>query len=338
MDFLTDNVLAHYVTMRIGGPAKGIAVAYNEQDVVNVASYARKNNLKLITIGSGSNIIFTDKGFEGIVLVNKISELIVDEENGMVAAGSGVLTDNVVAKTVEAGLAGMEALSGIPGTIGAAPVNNIGAYGQEIKDTLVQVSAFDTVLDKFIDIPKEDCGFGYRDSIFKSIDHGRYIITKILFLLKPATVDYTAPDYPSLTAELTRRKLTKLTPSDIRKVILDLRKNRLPNTDKLPNTGSFFKNPMVSKTAFEKLYQLYPEMPHYPQPNGREKLAAAWLIEKAGLKDYRQDGFWIYDQQPLVIVNEKSTKYSDLQKMIDTVTTTVKEKFNVRLEPEPEII
>jgi UDP-N-acetylmuramate dehydrogenase len=338
MHTLTDNVLAHYVTMKIGGQAKNIAVANNEQDVLEIANYARENNLKLITIGSGSNTIFTDFGFDGIVLLNKISELIIDKNAGVIAAGAGILLDDIIAKSLETGLIGLEGMSGIPGTIGAAPVNNSGAYGQEIKDAVLQIGAYDTLLQKFVDIPKEQCSFAYRDSIFKSKYHGRYIITKVLLQLKPMDAVYKTPNYPSLITELEKRNISSPTPIDIRNVVLELRSLKLPDPQKLPNSGSFFKNPIVNSTTYEKLILQYPNMPHYPQANGREKLAAAWLIEMSGLKNFRKNGFWVYDKQPLVLINEKSFKFGDLYEVMEIIVETVKNKFNVRLEPEPEII
>jgi UDP-N-acetylmuramate dehydrogenase len=338
MHFLTDNLLAHYVTMRIGGPAKAIAIANSEQDVVEAVKYAEDNKLRLISIGKGSNIVFTDSGFNGLVLINKISELIIDKEAGFIAAGSGVLMDDIVRSSVEYGLVGIEALSGIPGTVGAAPVNNIGAYGQEIKDTLVAINAYDTFSRQFIDITNEDCKFEYRDSLFKSKAHGRYIIVKVMLKLRKADSDYKAPNYPSLLAALKQRNITHPAAKDIRKTILDLRAERLPDPAKIANTGSFFKNPSVSKIKLKSLLSEYPDMPHFPQANGNEKLAAGWLIDKAGLRNYRQDGFWVYDKQALVLVNEKSARFDDLAKMSDYVIEKVKAEFGVILQIEPEII
>jgi UDP-N-acetylmuramate dehydrogenase len=338
MKFLDDNQLAHYVTMHIGGPANKLAVAESEQDIEEAANYAINNNLKIITIGWGSNIIFSDAGFSGIVLINKIPGLDINKQTGTVTAGAGTATDDIVEQTVAHNLVGMEALSGIPGTIGAAPVNNIGAFGQEIKDTLLKIRAYDIKTKNFVEIPKSECRFGYRDSVFKSTEHGRYIITKVELRLKKFDDTYRTPAYPSLQAELTKLSQAKPTLQDVRQTILTLRASKLPDWAKFANTGSFYKNPMADKSKVNELLAKYPEMPHYSQANGGEKLSAAWLIETAGLKDYHQNGFWVYDKQPLVLVNEKSTSFDDLKAISDHIISTIQDKFGVKLETEPEII
>lgn len=338
MDILPDNMLAHYVTMRIGGSAKEIIVAHSEQDIVDITNYANNKKLPLITIGGGSNIIFSDHGYDGVVLINKLPGTTIDTSTGLVAAGAGTAWDVLVQQSVESGLAGIESLSGIPGTAGAAPVNNIGAYGQEIKETLVQVNAYDTFSKRFIDIDNGDCGFSYRDSMFKSRAHGRYIITKILLQLRRPAKDYRPPVYVSLQNEFDRQGLKNPTIEQTRQTVLNIRKDKLPDPTVLANTGSFFKNPIILTSKLARLLAVYPQMPHYPQPDGREKLAAGWLIDQAGLRNHRQNGFWIYDKQALVIVNESSTKFTDLRQMSDFVVKTVYEKFDVWLEIEPELI
>jgi UDP-N-acetylmuramate dehydrogenase len=337
MEFLSDNQLAHYVTMRLGGPAKKIAIAKNEQNVVDIAKYAKSQKLPLITIGWGSNIIFDDHGYAGVVLINQIDGIEISKD-GEVIAGAGELTDKVVEQTIAAGLVGLEALSGIPGTIGAAPINNVGAYGQEIKDTLTKIRAYDITQEQFVDITKTDCRFGYRDSIFKSQAKNRYVITKVWLKLKKISSDYQAPAYPSLQTELAKRQLTQPTLKDIRQTILGLRNSKLPNPKDLASAGSFYKNPVVEQSKVKALLAKYPDMPHYPQPNGNEKLSAAWLIEAAGLKNYRQNGFWVYDKQPLVLVNESSNSFKDLSSISDYIVGKIKDNFDVTLQTEPEII
>ncbi len=338
MEFLTDNQLANYVTMRVGGPAKKLAVASSEEEVEALAKYASDNNLPVITLGWGSNIIFSDSGFDGLVIINKIDGIDLDEQTSIVTAGSGVTTDDVIKLTAEKNLIGIEALSKIPGVIGAAPVNNIGAYGQEISDTLVSVRAYDTATKQFVEISKNDCQFGYRESIFKAKEHGRYIITKVKLQLKPCDDDYQPPNYPALQAWFNEKDITKPTPKDVREGISELRQSKLPDSKELPNSGSFYKNPFVDKTRADELLAKYPDMPHFAQPDGTEKLSAAWLIDSAGLKDYRQNGFWVYDKQPLVLVNEKSTSFNDLKAISDHIISTVQDKFGVKLEIEPEVI
>jgi len=338
MEFLTKKNLADYVTMKIGGPAKEIVAAKTEQDVVEAAIYAKNKGLNVITLGCGSNSIFKDAGFDGLVIINQIPGLEIDNATGVTKASAGVIWDEVVQKAIDANLCGTEALSRIPGTVGAAPVNNIGAYGQEIKDTLVSVRAFDTTTEQFVEIPNDQCDFSYRHSRFKEKDHGRFIITKVTLQLKPTPVNYQVPNYPALLAEIKDRGLDNPTPKDVRQVIIALREERLPNPAKFANSGSFFKNPIVDPQKARELLDSYPNMPHYVQKNGDEKLAASWLIDQASLKNYRQNGIWIYDKQALVLVNESANSFKDLWLMAEHVISAVHSKFDVLLEPEPEII
>lgn len=337
MDILTDKNLANYVTMRIGGPANTVIAVHSEQDITEAAAYAKDQGLPIITLGSGTNIIFKDSGFNGVILINKIMGLTISE-SGKVIAGSGEQWDEVVKKSTAMNFCGIESLSSIPGTVGGAPVNNIGAYGQEIKDTLVNVRAFDTTTSQFIEIARDQCYFSYRDSRFKTKEHGRFIISQVTLQLKRTAQDYRTPNYQALLAELERLHISKPTPSDVRQAVMTIRKINLPDSVKLANTGSFFKNPYVAGGIANHLLQSFPDMPNYPQPDGSVKLAAGWLIDKTGLKNYRQNGMWIYDKQALVLINESAKSFNDLWQMAEHIIRTVYTKFGVTLEPEPEII
>lgn len=190
---------------------------------------------------------------------------------------------------------------------------------------------------QFVELTNVDCGFSYRNSIFKSGQYGRYIISSITLQLQTATSNYQPPLYPALQAELTKREMFYPTPDDVMQTVIAIRTLKLPDPQKLANAGSFFKNPIVSAEQVAQLLQQFPTMPHYPHTRNTEKLAAGWLIEEAGLKDYRDRGIWIYDKQALVLVNEHADSFADLQFMIDTITRAVAEKFSVVLQPEPEI-
>jgi UDP-N-acetylmuramate dehydrogenase len=323
--------------MKIGGPARYIIEICSEQDITDAVGFAEEKELPIITIGAGSNIIFKDDGFSGVVLLNKIPGLSIDA-SGIVKTGAGVNWTEVVSKAVQADLSGIEAMALIPGTAGASPVNNIGAYGQEIKDSLESLVAFDTLAKQFVELSNSDCDFSYRDSRFKTKEHGRFIISQITLKLNTDANNYQPPEYPALKLELERQNITKPTPKDVEKVVTAMRQAKLPNPAWLANTGSFFKNPTVSNETADELVKSYPDIPSYPQPDGTKKLAAAWLIDKAGLKNYRQNGIWVYDRQALVLVNESANSFNDLQKMQDLITNKVKEKFGVFLEVEPEII
>jgi len=324
--------------MKLGGPASYLAEVHSEQEVEETAKFAKDHNLPVITLGTGSNILFKDTGFSGLIIINKIPGLFIDRPSGIVQAGGGVNWNEVVSKSVDAGLYGIEALALIPGTAGATPVNNVGAYGQEIKDTLASLRAYDTSTNQFIELNNRDCDFSYRDSRFKTKEHGRFIICQITFTLKNNLAAYQPPDYPSLKIELNKLKINKPTPKDVETVISNMRRSKLPNPAWLANAGSFFKNPQVTQEVAKNLIETYPGLPAFDQPDGTKKLSAAWLIDKAGLKNHHQNGIWVYDQQALVLVNESATSFKDLQVMQDLIINTIKSKFGVILEPEPEII
>lgn len=338
MKFLEDKQLAHYDTMRIGGTATHVATAETEQDIQEAYNFCKEKQIKLQVIGDGSNIIFTDAGFDGLVLINKIPGLLIDSYSSQVRLGSGTSWHEAVEKTVEAGLCGIEAMALIPGTCGAAPINNIGAYGQELKDVLLNLSAFDTVTGRFVILQNTDCHFRYRDSIFKSEQYGRYIITSITLQLSPTTELYEPPKYPSLQKELNQNGILYPTPEQVMQSVMRIRMSKLPNPAVLANTGSFFKNPIIPAQQVTELLQRYPELPHYPQTESTEKIPAGWLIEQAGLKDYRQNGIWVYNKQALVLANESAQSYADLEAMKSTIVNKVNELFGITLEIEPEIL
>jgi UDP-N-acetylmuramate dehydrogenase len=337
MNLLQDTSLTHYTTMHLGGPAKLIAEINTEQELSEAITYARANNLKFLVLGQGSNIVFGDAGFDGLILLMKIPGLLIDGFTGLVRVGAGTNWHEVVTRTVEAGLVGIEALAFIPGTCGATPVNNIGAYGQEIKNTLQSVHAYDTQTNMFVELSNADCQLSYRNSIFKGEQYGRYIISAVTFQLQFAGSDYEAPKYPALQAAMNSHDIYYPTAEDVMNTVIEMRNEKLPSPSRLPNTGSFFKNPLVSQEQLLQLQVASPDIPHFPQPDGREKLAAGWLIEAAGLKNFREDGIWVYDRQALVLVNEGATSFTSLQNMITKIQQAVFNKFAITLEPEPEI-
>lgn len=337
MNFLPDTTLSHYVTMRLGGPAKFVVVVSNEHEVLEAVEYAKANNLKFIVIGEGSNIVFGDNGFDGLIIVNKIPGLLIDKQAGIMRIGAGTHWHTVVEQAVENNLTGIEAMALIPGTAGATPINNVGAYGQDISQTLQSIYAYDTKMNQFVELSNAQCGFGYRTSLFKSTEYGRYIIISITLQLEQLSDMYTPPNYPALQQELTKRELFYPTPNDVMRTVMAIRSIKLPDPNQIANTGSFFKNPIVSADKARTLLELYPDMPHYPQADGREKIAAGWLVEQAGLKGHKERGIWVYDKQALVLVNEAASSYADLQNMVTIICDAVAKQFGITLEPEPEL-
>lgn len=336
MEVLESKQLKDYTSMRIGGPAAYIISVRTEDEAQEAALFAKEKNLPLITLGDGTNVVFSDAGFNGVIVHNQISGFEIDT-NGLTHIGAGEPWDSVVKKTIDAGFYGIEAMSLIPGTSGATPVNNVGAYGQEIANTLVSVRAFDTETDSFVTLPSSECGLGYRTSRFKSSDHGRFIITSIILQLKPIDSNYAAPSYPSLAGELAKYNTSSPSPAEVRQAVIAVRTSKLPDPKVTANAGSFFKNAVVDKNIADALVAKYPNAPVYPQGSDY-KIAAGWLIDTAGLKGLRAHGIWIYDKQALVLVNESAEHFSDLQNMYEHIQKTIFDNFGIRLEPEPELL
>jgi UDP-N-acetylmuramate dehydrogenase len=333
--------LQAYSTMRLGGTAAYAIGVTTREELQAAYQWAASLELLVLTIGSGSNIVWRQSGFPGLLVINKIMGFETrDNADGScdVTIGAGENWDQTVARCVAAGLSGVEALSLVPGTAGATPVQNVGAYGQEIAQTLVSLEAFDTVTGSFITINGEDCGFSYRDSRFKSGDRGRYCITAITLRLRHSNPQ--PPFYAALQKYLDEHQITSFTPQVIRDAVIAIRSSKLPDPNRVANNGSFFANPIVDETTFQHLAAKHANMPHWPTADGRVKIPAAWLLEQAGFKDYHdsQTGMGTWPKQPLVLVNEHAATSDDLLTFKAKIVDTVHQKFGIRLEQEPELL
>lgn len=335
MEFLQNQPLQSHTTMKLGGPAKYLCVVQSNQDVVDAVNFASQKSLPIMVLGGGSNIIFSDAGFNGLVIINSIDGLSIDNIDKKMVCGAGVIWDDAVKASVEAGLSGIEALSLIPGTVGGAPVNNIGAYGQEVSQTIESIEAYDLKTNEFVKLNNQQCNFSYRSSLFKNDEYGRYIIVKVTMQLKDAK-DYTAPTYASLQSALGNAGITNPIIQDIRNTVIAIRSDKLPDPRTIPNTGSFFKNPIVSNQKRDELLAVYPNLVYF-EFKDKTKLAAGWLIDNAGLKGYEKDGIQIYEKQALVLVNIGTRSYQALDNMKTYIQNVVKEKYGVDLEVEPEL-
>lgn len=341
MDILNNVSLADYSTMRLGGQAAHVATITSRNELVEALSWAKQQNLPVIMIGGGSNIVWRDEGFAGLVLVNKIERYEAydeDSENTYLTVGAGENWDEVVERTVQAGLTGIEALSLIPGTAGATPVQNVGAYGQEISQTLTTVEAYDTTTGTFLNIPGSDCGFAYRTSRFKTSDHGRFYITAITLHLTKGNP--LPPFYAAVQAYFDANSITAVTPALLREAVISIRTSKLPDPAVIRNTGSFFANPIVDNMRYEEIAGTYDPVPHWPAGTDSTKLSAAWLIEQAGLKDVHdgESGMATWPKQPLVLINEHAKSTADLLKFKQKVIDAVREKFGIELTQEPEML
>ncbi|MBA3757419.1 UDP-N-acetylmuramate dehydrogenase [Candidatus Saccharibacteria bacterium] len=339
---IQENVsLSSYSTMKLGGPARWLAEAASKDDAQELYKFATDKNIPFLIIGQGSNIVWRDEGFAGLIIVNKIlgREVLSDDSSGVtIRVGAGENWDEVVGRAVDNGWSGIEFLSKIPGTAGAAPVQNIGAYGAELSETLVEVEAYDTQTDSFGSILNEACQFSYRNSRFKSKDKNRFMITGIILRLKKSLPE--PPFYESLTKYFEEHGVTNYTPTSVREAVTAIRAVKLPDPSVVANNGSFFTNPFVNKEHFEKLKESYPDIKGWPTPEGKVKLAAGWLVEQAGFKGiHDQDtGMATWQDQALVLVNEHGRKTADLLAFKQKVVFKVDELFGVVLEQEPELL
>lgn len=340
MQILTDVTLSKYTTMRLGGPAKYLVEVRDKIELQNTLRWAKSHNMPIAVIGSGSNSLFTDEGFEGMVIVNKIEGFEVISKNDVsltIRIGGGENWDETVKKTVEMGLSGIEALSAIPGTAGAAPVQNIGAYGQEIADTFIELEAYDLNTDEFTTINKEQCEFGYRTSILKNAKPRRYIISSITIKLGQTWMQ--PPFYPALQTYFEKHNIGEFSPSAVRTAVMAVRASKLPDPKELASCGSFFKAAVVDKNKYEELKAKFPDIPAFEMSPTTMKIPAGWLVEMAGYKGiHDENGMGTYDKHALVVVNHEAKSYQDLVNFINKINKAVQEKFGLTLEQEPELI
>lgn len=333
--------LRNYSTMRLGGNAAFMTEVSSRLELEEAITWAEAQQLPVMMIGGGSNIIWRDEGFNGLIIVNKImrfEETLEDDGNYYVTVGAGENWDEVVARTVAKGVSGIEALSLIPGTAGATPVQNVGAYGQEIANVLLSVEAYDTQTKTFLNIPAMECNFGYRTSRFKTTDRGRFFITAITLHLNRKNPE--PPFYQALERYFADNNITAFSPQVVRDAVIAIRTSKLPDPAVVANNGSFFANPIVDEGTFAQLQADYPDIPHWPTADGRIKIPAAWLLEQAGFKDAHdaETGMATWPKQPLVLVNESAQSTAQLiafrQKILDAVAA----KFDITLEQEPELL
>jgi len=336
MEIHTNIPLKNYTTMKLGGNARFMTEVRTPDEVATVYRNAKAQKLPIFILGGGSNVIARDEGFNGIVMRMRIPgfDIIADDINSTtIRIGAGEQWDSIVKRAVDMNLSGIETMSAIPGTAGAAPVQNVGAYGQEIADTLQSLEAYDSQTDTFVTLQKNDCGFTYRDSIFRGNSFGRYVITSIT--IKLSKNQPQPPFYESLQKYLDEHSIKMFTVDVIRGAVIEIRKNKLPDPDILPNAGSFFKNAVVEEWQLDDLRKINPNIPTYELGDGRFKVPAGWLIENVGLKGSLINGMRVYDKNALVLVNESATSYNDLATARDEIIGKVRDTFRVQIQQEP---
>ncbi len=307
-----------------------------ESDLSELFKLIDQNAQDILVLGGGSNMLFT-KDFDGLVVKISIPGISY-EENGdevIVTAGAGVVWNDLVNFCVDKGFAGLENLTLIPGTVGASPIQNIGAYGVELKDVFDTCAAFDLATGKMVRFTHADCNFGYRESVFKNELKGKYIITSVTFKLnKKATI---RTQYGAISDELVKRNITEPTIADVSKVVAAIRVSKLPDPSTIGNAGSFFKNPVIEIEQFDKLIAQFPDVVHYPAPAGKIKLAAGWLIEQCGFKGKTVGETGTWKNQALVLVNHGHASGQEVYDFSEQIINSVHAKFGVLLSREVNI-
>jgi UDP-N-acetylmuramate dehydrogenase len=328
-----------YCTLASGGQFRYMARVSDSADLKYVYEFAREKDIRVLPIGGGSNLVFNDNVLNVLALKAEIlgfDILSEDNDSTILKIGAGENWDRFVDKVCSMGLSGVEAMSAIPGTVGATPVQNVGAYGQEIKDTLVSVDVFDTVNLEYRTLMNKECNFRYRDSIFKTEEKGRYFITSVTLQLSKKRPEM--PNYPGVKKYFDENNITNPSLVDVRNAIINIRATKLPNPSEIPNVGSFFENPIVDNSVIEKIKENYSNVICFELGDSKVKIPAGWLIENAGLKGYNFGKVSVYEKNALVLVNNGGATGQDFANARDEIIKTVFNKFGITLEQEPEII
>jgi len=340
---IRENVpLAPMTTFRIGGPARWFVEAATEADVRAAVQHAAEHKLPLFVLGGGSNLLVSDDGFPGLVLRIALRGIEERESAGkrISEAAAGEDWDAFVALAVSRGCAGIECLSGIPGTVGGTPVQNVGAYGQEVADTISSVRVLDTTSGEITDLANSDAGFTYRSSIFNSAQRGRYIVLRVAYALAPGAPPRV--EYADLKQYFEGKPQPTLaeTREAVRQIRLSKAMLLVPGDEDSRSAGSFFKNPIISTTEYARIAGIVASRglkpPSYPAPDGRVKLAAAWLVEQSGFtKGYVRGAAGISRRHALAIVNRGGASAADILALKDEIQQRVFDSFGLQLQPEP---
>ena len=331
----TNINLKEYNTFGISVKAEMFAVFSSIEELKQILSF--RNNKKLLVLGGGSNLLLT-KDFDGLVIKNEIKRFEVIEETAsevIVESGAGENWHEFVLNCIDKGFGGIENLSLIPGSVGASPMQNIGAYGVEIKDVFESLSAYHIASGEIHYFDKTKCEFGYRESIFKNKVKGEYIILTVTFrLTKNPTINSS---YGAINEQLKVMGIENPTIQELSAAVIAIRQSKLPDPKIIGNAGSFFKNPTVEIALLEQIQKNYPDIPNYPAVNGK-KLAAGWLIEKAGWKGRTFDNYGVHKLQALVLVNYGNCTGQEIFDLSSQIIQDVFEKFGVLLEREVNIL
>lgn len=330
--------LSPYNTMGIHALVDFFVEVVNVSGMKEAITFSKENKLRTMILGGGSNVLFTTD-FKGLIILNRIGGIdpvSESDDDVILKVGAGENWHEFVLYCVERGYGGIENLSLIPGTVGAAPIQNIGAYGVELVDVFVELEALDIETGELLTLSKSECNFGYRDSVFKRELKGKVIITSVtLKLTKSGDPNF---EYASLKQKLESKGITKPTIKEVSDAVVEVRQSKLPDPKEIGNTGSFFKNPVIPVFQYDELKHSFPELPGYPVTERQVKVPAGWLIEQAGWKGKRHGQAGVHDKQALVLVNHGNATGEELMELAGMVQDSVKEKFDISITPEVNLI
>lgn len=344
---IRENIpLAPYTTLNVGGPARYFVEARSETEILEALSYARARGFPVFILGGGSNLVVSDAGWAGLVVKIAVGGIRTEDHDGkrLFIAGAGVDWDELVAHSVEQNCAGIECMSGIPGTVGGTPVQNVGAYGQEVAETTTLVRVIDRNSGEVRQLSNAECGFSYRTSIFNQHDKDRYIVCEVGYALMPGgrpRVEY---------ADLKRYFVSRQSPptlEEVREAVRAIRARKgmliTPNDNDCRSAGSFFKNPIISTAEYDRVAALPATQgqkpPQFVAPDGQVKVSAAWLVERAGFsKGYSEGRVGISSKHTLAIVNRGGATAAEIVRFKEMVQDGVWNVFGIKLHPEPVLV
>lgn len=336
---IQENIsLKKYNTFNFDIKAGQFCEIASEDELFELFSHNEIVNKNLLVIGEGSNLLFR-KDFDGLIIKltdTKIDIIKEDDLSVYIKAGAGVQWDYFVEYAVNKNLGGIENLSFIPGTVGASPVQNIGAYGQEVKDTIEYVNGLNIAEMKIVTLSGRECNFGYRNSIFKNQLKNKFIVTSVVFKLSKNPV--LNINYGSIKTELAKLQKSNFTIADVREAVITIRKSKLPDPVEVGSAGSFFKNPEINKNEYLALKDKYPELPSYELETGLFKIPAGWLIEQCGWKGKRVGDAGCYPKQALILCNFGSARPTDIIELAESIKESVYNKFGIAIHEEVNII
>ncbi|MSR71053.1 MAG: UDP-N-acetylmuramate dehydrogenase [Candidatus Taylorbacteria bacterium] len=338
MKIETEVQLANMTTFKIGGKASYFALVKNIDELKEVILFAKEKSIPWAVLGGGSNILVSDDGFAGLVIKIEIKGLGFREEGSVVkiAVGAGENWDDLVAMCISRNLYGLENLSGIPGTVGATPVQNIGAYGVEVKDVIESVEVLNTESLETEIILQAKCNFEYRDSIFKKSEGKKYIITRVNFILSQKGIVHI--DYKDIKNYFEIKKIAP-TLSEVREAVLEIRKGKFPDLKVFGTAGSFFKNPIIKNTEYQSLLLKYPQMPSYKIDENFVKIPLAWVLDNVcNVKGVKNGNVGQYEKQALVLVNFGGASAAEVKKHAEEIVLCVKEKTGIVIELEVQYL